>query len=222
MIKEIIVDGYVLEPSFSQRIPTLMQYPVFVRRFKRGEMMVRYQDPIGELQFMAAGRAKVFSVMGNGRAVLHTVFQGFEVIGDLEFLQGYRRATTDIQAVSDVVLLCIPLGSCGDQLLQDDKMLRVLGNELAKKLERSSRQGAQNLLYPLSDRLAAYLLFSAQEGIFSENLTQTSELLATSYRHLLRTLKGFCEQGLIRRIPRGYEIVDRRSLGRIGEALWWE
>ena len=218
----VLRDGYHITPSVLHKVPTLLEYPLSVRRFQRGDMVVRFQEPIRELQLMTEGRAKVVTVMGNGRTILHTMFHGFEVIGDLELLRGYEAATTNIQAITEVVTLCIPLQACQKKLLADTAMLRLLGEELAKKLERSSRQTSQNLLYPLSARLAAYLLFSAQKDIFTENLTHVSELMATSYRHLLRTLKTFCAEGAICKRANGYHILNKEYLAREGESLLWE
>ena len=222
MKKKTQVERYAENLELRMKAPTLFHYPVTVKCFAPGAEVVRFQEPIRELQFMLEGRAKVFNVMENGRAVLHTIFQGFEVIGDLEFLRGYPNATTDIQAVTEVILLGIPLDRCHNQLTNDAVMLRFLGEELAKKLERSSRRAAQNLLYPLSTRLAAYMLFSAQEGLFAENLVQVSEMLGTSYRHLLRTLKDFCKQGALERMQQGYRIADEALLRREKRMLLWE
>ena len=205
-----------------EKAPMLAAYPFTVRHFTRGERLVRCREPLRTLSFLASGRVKVFRVMENGRSVLHSVFEGLAVIGDLEFLLGYPAATTDICAMTDGVLLEIPLASCAPQLLQDVEMLCFLGRELAKKLERSSRMGAQNSLYPLSARLAAYLLFSAQDGCFAENLTQTSEVLATGYRHLLRTLKAFCDAGYIVRCKQGYRIAQEDALRKEGASIMKE
>ena len=218
----LLPDGYAVNPSILQGVPSLLHYPLRVRRFASGDRITQFQEPLEELQFMVEGRAKVFSVMENGRAVLHTMIQALSVIGDLEFLRGYPAATTNIQAVTDGVLLTISLAPCSGQLQQDAALLRFLGGELAGKLERSSRQSAQNLLYPLSARLAAYVLFSAQNGLFAENLQHVSELMATSYRHLLRTLRSFCDAAILHNEKDGYRILDAKKLAQEGGSLLWE
>lgn len=212
MENRVRLDGYPVSRELMDKVPTLMEYPVRARRFRREETLFSYREPITRLSFLAEGRAKVCRVMENGRSVLHAMLDGVEVIGDLELLRGYPEATSDIVAITDGVLLEIPMEACREQLLSDAKMLRFLGGELAVKLERSSRLGSQNLLYPLPARLAAYVLFSAQEGVFHENLGQVSDMLATSYRHLLRVLKGFCAEGMLERCRAGYRIAD---LGRL-------
>ncbi len=79
--------------------------------------------------------------------------------------------------------------------------------ELAAKLEQASASAAQNLLYPLSERLIDYMLKAQPGGVFSESLTATSELLGVSYRHLLRTLKRLEERGLVQRVSGGYRLT---------------
>lgn len=44
-------------------------------------------------------------------------------------------------------------------------------------------------------------------------------MLATSYRHLLRVLKGFCEEGLLERCRSGYRIADLGRLSQKAEGI---
>lgn len=52
---------------------------------------------------------------------------------------------------------------------------------------------------------------------FNENLTHLSELLGTSYRHLLRTLNDLCKQGVINKEEEGYRVADKERLNQIGD-----
>jgi hypothetical protein len=47
---------------------------------------------------------------------------------------------------------------------------------------------------------------------FSENLMEISELLGTSYRHLLRTLNNLCEKQVLMKTAEGYEVLDEKTL----------
>lgn len=200
-------------------VPSIGKYTLQPHSFVRGDALVRYQEPLCKLSFMVEGHAKVFRVMENGRSVLYSLLSEGEVIGDLEFLLGYPKATSDIRATSDGWLLTIPLSVCRDQVLSDAPMLRFLGRELARKLARSSSVGAQNMLYPLSIRLSAYILFSAQDGFFLENLVQVSEVLAVSYRHLLRILSLYCQRGYLQREKQGYRILNEDALQQEGRSV---
>ncbi|PFD89043.1 hypothetical protein CN288_28095, partial [Bacillus sp. AFS023182] len=47
-----------------------------------------------------------------------------------------------------------------------------------------------------------------QRIIFNGNLTETSELLGTSYRHLLRTLNTLCDKSVIRKNNGYFEVIN--------------
>ena len=47
---------------------------------------------------------------------------------------------------------------------------------------------------------------------FHESLSDTAELLGTSYRHLQRTLKKLQEDGIIDRYSKGYIVLDYDQL----------
>ena len=57
------------------------------------------------------------------------------------------------------------------------------------------------MLYPLENRLASYILetYTNEDSNNAENLTQISELLGASYRHLLRVLNKFESEGIKKR-----------------------
>ncbi|MFH4289055.1 helix-turn-helix domain-containing protein, partial [Acinetobacter baumannii] len=88
------------------------------------------------------------------------------------------------------------------------------------KLNRLSKNSTINLLYPLENRLASYMLAAGERAVqhgnrivFSGNLTETAELLGTSYRHLLRTLNVFCDKEIIKKNDGCFEVVNVEVLG---------
>jgi CRP-like cAMP-binding protein len=80
----------------------------------------------------------------------------------------------------------------------------------------------------LENRLAGYILAAGERidsnGLttisFDENLTQISELLGTSYRHLLRILNSFCQKGAMVKKGSHYEVVDDRMLKGLAADLY--
>jgi hypothetical protein len=55
------------------------------------------------------------------------------------------------------------------------------------------------------------------DGYFEESKTVLSEILGTSYRHLLRTLDSLCAKGVLGKEGKGYSILDEDALTSIGE-----
>ena len=190
----------------------LRGYPLHFYSFAQGTMLARRGEPLVELRFLLHGKAKVYTAMSNGRTVLHTHYEGFQVIGDMELMLGKTEIQTDVQAITDGEAAVLDLRQYGARVMEDGALLRLFGRELAKKLERSSAQSAKNLLYPLSARLADYILVSQKDGLFCEHLGRLSELLGVSYRHLLRTLEAFCGEEILERTGDGYRVLNPERL----------
>ncbi len=181
-----------------------LDYPAALYYCPAGRDIARQGEPLTSLYVFLSGRAKVVRLMENGRAMLHDFYQEVALLGDLELCGGDLTARTTVRAVTDAWLIGFSLEGRREKMLSDARFLRLMCRELAGKLERSSESAAQNLLYPLADRLMAYMTKAQSGGVFSENLTTTAEILGVSYRHLLRTLRDFEEEGRILRVCGGY------------------
>jgi len=129
--------------------------------------------------------------------------------------------------MADSYCVGLPLGKVRNQLFHDAKFLRCICGSLAHKLNRLSKNSTINLLYPLENRLASYMLAAgeraAQHGnriVFSGNLTETAELLGTSYRHLLRTLNTFCDKEIIKKNNGCFEVVNVKVLRELAADVY--
>lgn len=205
------------------RLPPLAGYPLLSRRFTAGQTIVTAGEPLQWLGFIVEGSAAVRTLMENGRVAMITEYRGVQTVGELELLtQEPAYLTCDIRAITVVEMLYIPLDAAREKLLHDAAMLRFLGREVARKLEQTSRLAAQDRLYPLAARLAAYLLHACRDGVAAPHLTRLSELMGTSYRHLLRTLGLFGDAGWIAREGGGYRVLDADALARLGEGVRYD
>ena len=81
-------------------------------------------------------------------------------------------------------------------------------------LNRTERFG-QGLNYPLLNRLAAFILYTENEGLYHEKHTEVAEYLSSSYRHLLHTFEQLREKNIVIKEKRGYRIIDRTELERL-------
>jgi len=90
-------------------------------------------------------------------------------------------------------------------------------------MDTSSRNGTINLLYPLENRLASYIMATRGAGSrvqFDETLTEIAELLGASYRHLLRTINNLINKGILKKDNYRYEIIDEKMLGNLAIDLY--
>jgi CRP-like cAMP-binding protein len=212
-----VMEGYLLKFNINDIFTEDMRPFMELMLFKKGEYICRDSEKLKYLFFFVDGKAKVYSILSNGKALLLTFYEGFKVLGDLEMINS-EPATTNVQVIEDTYCIGISVEKVKSHLLNDARFLRYICNSLGEKLNRCSKNSSINLLYPLENRLASYIL--ATEDSFDESLTEISELLGTSYRHLLRTLNSMCKKGLIKKRDTGYKIMDRKALIKLASDLY--
>lgn len=191
--------------------------------FNKNEHICKSEEKIDYLFFFVHGKAKVYSTLSNGKSLLLCFYKPFKVIGELEFID-FETADSNIQVIEETYCVGIPMEKIRELLLDDPKFLRYMCSSLGEKLIRLSNYSSINLLYPLENRLASYILavtdFNENNITFDGNLSEVSELLGTSYRHLLRTLNLLCKQKIIKKNNHYYEIADKILLQKLAGDLY--
>ncbi len=181
-------------------------------RFERCEWMLLAEQEIGYLYIMLSGKAKVCMSDESGRNLLLCYYVSEGIMGDVELMMGRNEAISSVQAVSSVTCIALPLGVYAKALLNHLPFVLRLACGLANKLHTSVSSTTEIILRPFEARLCAYVAQSAQNGVFSERLIDVAEQLGVSYRHLLRSLKSLCEEGILEKQKDGYHISNIDSL----------
>jgi len=223
---KIINNQKRLEQALTQyNIPEHFQFfqeylPYFhLVKFQKGELIYQTDYQRQYLLFFLSGKIKVCTHLGNGKSLLICFYQTFQLLGDLELYQ-IDTSTVTAQAIEDCTCISLHVTEIYARLMSDTFFLQFLSKALATKLARSSTNNSINLLYPLENRLASYIYQVCDSNLFSENLTQLSELLGTSYRHLLRTLKKFTSEEILKKGKNGYIIRNRKKLQELAGDLY--
>ncbi|MEA4997857.1 MAG: cyclic nucleotide-binding domain-containing protein [Candidatus Limiplasma sp.] len=204
-------------------LPPLDTYPLQSSRFRAGETLAGAGEPITRLCFVVEGLATVHNVMENGRAVLLREYSGVQTVGELELLMDYPVHASAVKATTAGAMLLIPLTpAVRAQVYADAVLLRHLGQIVARKLERSNRIASQDRLYPVAARLAAFLLYAQRNRQADLHLTRLSELLGTSYRHVLRTVRAFVDKGWLAHNAQGYQVLDAAALMRLAGEIRYD
>jgi len=137
-----------------------------------------------------------------------------------------ETANSNVQVIEDTYCVGISFDDIRKFAFDDSKFLRFACDALRDKLIRLSKNSSINLLYPLENRLASFILATCKESedknkiIFLGNLTEVSELLGTSYRHLLRTLNILCIEDAIIKNENYYEIINAGILEKLAGELY--
>ena len=188
-------------------------------RFQAEEYIKTYRGGIHYLYIFLNGRIKVCSLSSNGKESLLNLITGMCVMGDLEIFDIEASGIT-IEAMKESYAIELPIDKTIQYINQDPVFLKYLGSLLADKVNKFSNNVAVNFSFPLINRLSAYISFTAQSVTvfgetylyFHENHTDLAQMLATSYRHLLRTFKELKEMKILEPYDKGYYIIDKKAL----------
>lgn len=216
------IEAFHIDQHFSRDVSDQMH----LFYFTPGQYIYQENDALSYFYFFVKGKAKVYSSLSNGKSLLHSFYEPLQVLGDIEVVN-QTPVTVNVKVISPVHCIGIHIDFVRRQLLEDTKFLQFLCSDLGKKLNRCSKNSTINLLYPLENRLASYILaietqeFTCQNSLtFYDSLTEISELLGTSYRHLLRTLTHFVDKGILKKEDKGYLIMDRKPLEAMASDLY--
>lgn len=219
---DIMKDSHIKRYKIDDIFTLDMRSEMRLFLYKKGEMLCSEGEKLDYLLFLTQGRAKSFISLQNGKNLLICFYEDFEVMGDIEIL-GTELTSGSIEAVEDTYCIGLPMNVVNPGLMDDSRFLRFICRSLGDKLHRSSHNSSINLLYPLESRLAGYIIKTSEQrekAYFEVNLSETAQLLATSYRHLLRTLESFCEAGYLKKLGGIYEVADEESLKKMSAEVY--
>lgn len=186
---------------------------VRILEFEKDEILCMCGQPVQDLLIVIKGRAKVTCDIENGKSLLLCIYNEKGILGDLEIINLFPTYTMNVQATTLVQCIAIPCTNGNlNKLLESNAFLLRICKELAGKLNRCTKNSTCNILYPLEVRLCSYITLTQRKNIWSENLSEVSELLGTSYRHLLRIVGQLCQEKLIRKQGHEYVILQKEII----------
>ena len=213
------INKYKIDEIFNSDMSSYME----LHYFKKNEHICSSEEELKYLYFFLDGKAKVYIAAPNGKSLLIRFYTPIQIIGDTEILNN-TTIDCNIQAVEDCTCLAIPRNIIEKIALKDVHFLSYVCKQLAFKLSSASLSSSMNMLYPLENRLARYILetysTNDSQGENSESLTHISELLGTSYRHLLRVLDKFCSENIIKKSNKTIVILDTQKLEDLAGDLY--
>jgi CRP-like cAMP-binding protein len=193
--------------------------------FEKDEYIYEMSESVDYFYFFVKGKAKVYTMMENGKRLLLRFYRPLMVIGDLEFANNdMNHASTNIKTLSKVHCIRVSMAILRKKYSDDAQFIKFINHSLAEKLESLSISSSINLLYPLENRLASYLMYlysgPEEKVVLIDQLADIAELLGTSYRHLLRIFKLFSNREFITRERNKITIIDEDSLQKLAGNLY--
>lgn len=219
---EEYIDKNKLNNIFSENMKEYMT----LYMFSKNEYICKEGEVLDNMFFLVEGKAKVCKILENGRSILLSFYNPIKIIGDVELVRS-AVADCNVQVIKDTYCIGIKFDIVRSRLIKDCKFLLNICTYLGEKISISSNNSSINLLYPLENRLASYMIAYINIGdrnnkkfIFKESYHEIAELLGTSYRHLNRTLNKLCDDGILKKDGKEYIIEDFDKLSYLAGDLY--
>lgn len=207
-IKNQLVETTGVKNYFSNDILPILE----VFYFHSHEFILHEKELSDYLFFLAEGEVKIHTSAGDGKILAYGYYTDFRVLGEISCLWG-EAAAASVQAYTKSYCFGIHLPRYRELLFNDVLFLRYICSILRKQLVMFETKTSKSQLYLTEQRFASLVLQNSKDDILQYSLVACADLLAVSYRHILRVVKTFCQQGLLEKQEhRRYRIVDRKRL----------
>jgi CRP/FNR family putative post-exponential-phase nitrogen-starvation transcriptional regulator len=216
------VESYARRYALGRLLSADLVEALRAQRRAPGELVIRSGEPVRQLLFFVEGRVKAYSTMENGQSVLASFYRPFDVLGEAELFAS-DRYTLNVEAISESVCLALPVAALKRAADRNCRLLMYLCGRLGAKLSDRIIAESINLRYPVENRLASYLLASADDDgwiLGTDDLGELADFIGASYRQLARVVRRFREAGILDKARGRIRLLDGTKLGPLARDLY--
>ena len=185
--------------------------------FRKGQTVFSDNDDAIGFYVLQSGRVKIFKLSYEGREqILHIIVPG-EPFGEAPVFAG-ERFPAYAEAIEDSVTTFFPRMVFMELISKDPLIAMNMLAVLSQRLRRFTQLVENLSLKEVPQRLAAYLLYSAEDKEDHNNLElniakgQLASILGTIPETLSRILSKMVNQDLIRVQGRTIRLINRKGL----------
>lgn len=222
IINNKILNYYLDKYSLDQYLNINLLKSCKMYTFEKNETICTLNDKLEYMYFLVKGKAKVTTLLSSGQSLLLCFNNPLSIIGDLELLDN-PYADCNVVTLDNCTCIAIPIWSIHKFGYNDPLFLRFIISSLEKKLRNNSLYSSINILYPLENRFASYLLSvtpSDSNIITIEGVNHISELLGSSYRHLNRVIKSLIDSNIIKKTKNEIHILNISKLKALAKDIY--
>lgn len=191
--------------------------------YEKDEIVLESGEDLEYYYFFLEGKLKVFQQQQNGRNLLIQFYTKFDTLGDVELIESLK-VTCTVSAVVTSYLFRVEASMMKRYVENNIPYLKYIISGLSKKMRYANENDAYNLLNPVKNRLASYIMWHLSDGsehvILSETLVEISEFIGTTYRQLHRAFIQLEEEGIIKRVGKGIAILDVAALENLAGQIY--
>ena len=180
--------------------------------FQPGEMIFEQGYPVPYFLLVVTGKVRIQTYSEDGRVLSFGFGVSNQSLGEMELLCEQENSTNDVIAVTRTVCLMLPIEQAKRIVRTNNTFLYTLAHQAALGWQTTQASAFSTLSTEGMTRLASFLLRQEEEGRILHSMTEIASAISVSYRHLLRMMKELCEEGILEKQGRRYDIKDRGKL----------
>lgn len=207
-----------IKKIFDEDIETYAQ----LHFYKKDEFILEAESELEYYYFLVDGKIKITYLFENGKSMLLKFYKNFNTIGDLELLKNIP-IRCNVEATEDTYLIAIPSATLRKKYIDNINFLHHLINSLSEKLDATINNSSYNFIYPLTNRLASYLIEHITDRnyvLLNSSFKEIAQFLGTTYRHLSRTFKELESESIIKCENKTIYILDEDRLQELAKNLY--
>lgn len=209
---------YDIENIFDDNIINYAQ----LHFYHKDELILKAENELEYYYLLVKGKIKISYLFENGKSMLLKFYKEFNIIGDLELLKD-KPIRCNVEATEDTYLIAIPSNILRKKYMNNVNFLHHLVDSLSEKLEATINNTSYNFIYPLTNRLASYLVEHITDKstiVLSSSFKEIAQFLGTTYRHLNRTFKELEAEKIIKCENTTIYILDETRLRELSKNLY--
>lgn len=209
---------YNIENIFDEDIINYAQ----LHFYHKEEFVLKAESEFEYYYLLVDGKIRISYLFENGKSMLLKFYREFNVIGDLEFLKD-KPIRCNVEAMKDTYFIAIPSGILRKKYMNNVNFLHHLVDSLSEKLEATINNTSYNFVYPLTNRLASYLVEHITDKnyiILNSSFKEIAQFLGTTYRHLNRTLNELEAEETIKCENTTIHILNEDRLRELSKNLY--
>ena len=175
--------------------------------YEAGESLCHSGQLHPTVMLLADGDLIASSITKSGKLHCELQYHSPNILGLTSAIWN-KPVINNIEVLTPCLCLSISVELYGKALRQDVKFLNFACLYLADHIRKNAMHYEQ-----LPTRLAQFILREQKDGYFNYSIKLCADVLETSQRHLLRTLRAFCDMGILEHVGRShYKILDAGRL----------
>ncbi len=203
-------------------LPPAILEAIELVQYDREEHLFEAGAPLEYFYFFLEGKLKLYQIHENGRALLIQFYDHFNSLGEVELMTDVA-CTCSVVTVKPTVLARVPMALMRTCATDYAPFLRYVVRSLSDKLITSERHHSYNLLYPVKNRLASYLMAyvdTRSKIVLSHSLQDVSEFIGTTYRQVHRAFQALEAEGVLSREGKCIDVLDKAALAALAGHIY--